>query len=583
MSRTKVAPPPGVSSRRRFPPCACRISRETARPRPGALAGRLRGEEPVEDLRLHLGRDAGPIVDDLDVDHLPAPAGAHGEVPALASGLHRLPRVPQEVHQHLTEAVRVGRDAGQVGLEVPDELDPGHGALGSLEVHRLLDQGIEVDGLERGRARLGHGQELAHEALGTLGGVDDLAGPFAAGPVGPRIGLDHLRERHQRRERGIDVVDQPGHALADRRETLDLHEVRARLADLILEGARHRGPVLARQRHPDLAGQALQDPQLLGRQIEPGVIPRQRQEAARAGLAGGDGEHEPRRGRVAEPGRRARERDPRDPGGLAVLEQAGQLVGQRERGSFERSLVERTGVPPRDRGEGGAVGRGREERQRLAGAERRRQPRHHGSERPRRLGARHERVDDSQQRLDGAGASLGALEETRLVDREGCRAGEQPEDGEVARGEAGPVREAVGVENPHHPAAHLERDRHGRLDAASLGDEVRESREVVALAQQHRAAGLGYPARHAFAQARSLLPRLGLAGRGACGGRHAQVVPLHEHQRGLVGAQRVGGPVDDVAEQLVGGDLVREEAERELLDPEDLVPPLATLASGPRP
>ena len=45
------------------------------------------------------------------------------------------------------EPVRVGRHAGQIRLEVPDELDPGHGALGPLEVHRLLDQRVQVDRL----------------------------------------------------------------------------------------------------------------------------------------------------------------------------------------------------------------------------------------------------------------------------------------------------------------------------------------------------------------------------------------------------------------------------------------------------
>ena len=148
-------------------------------------------------------------------------------------------------------------------------------------------------------------------------------------------------------------------------------------------------------------------------------------------------------------------------------------------------------------------------------------------------------------------------------------------------GEPGAIGQSVGVEHSDHATADLERDRHGRLDAAALRHEIREAREVVALAQQDGGAGLGDPARHAFAQARPLLPRLGLARRSPGRGRHPQVVSLDEHQRGFVGAERVGGPVHDVAEQLVRGDLVREEIERQLLDPEDLVPPLVTLARGP--
>ena len=434
-----------------------------------------------------------------------------------------------------------------------------------------------------GGPRLGHGQELAHQALGALGGEDDLAGPVAARPVGPRIGLDHLRERHQGRERSVDVVDQPGHVLADRRQALDLDEMRARLADLVLERAR-RPPPGPRAPAPPRSGRpgppARGAPRAAARnQAHPTTAP--------GGSAGW-----PRR---SGSGARAMARDAwRSQAGAPVsgipVIQAGWPRSRRRVSSSVKGSVVPSSAPwssgpvshPATAVRVRLLGRGREERQRLAGTERRREPRHHGPERPRRLGAGHERVDDRQKRLDGAGASLGALEEARLVDRERCRAGEQPEDGEVARGEAGPIREAVGVEDPHHPAADLERDRHGRLDAASLGDEVREPREVVALAQQDGAAGLGHPARHAFAQARSLLPRLGLAGRGARGGRHAQLVPLHQHQRGLVGAERVGGAVDDVAEQLVGGDLVREEAERQLLDPEDLVPALAPWAAGLR-
>src|SRR5262249_49097927 len=70
----------------------------------GALARRLRREEPVEDLRLHLGRDPGAVVDDLDLDHRPAPAGADGELLALLGGLHCLPGVAQKIHQDLAQA-----------------------------------------------------------------------------------------------------------------------------------------------------------------------------------------------------------------------------------------------------------------------------------------------------------------------------------------------------------------------------------------------------------------------------------------------------------------------------------------------
>src|SRR5262249_46823693 len=43
-----------------------------------------------------------------------------------------------------------------------------------------------------------------------------------------------------------------------------------------------------------------------------------------------------------------------------------------------------------------------------------------------------------------------------------------------------------------------------------------------------------------------------------------------------------GRAVDDMTKQLVGRDLVREEVERQLLDPEDLAPALVPLGSAPR-
>src|SRR5262249_21341654 len=151
----------------------------------------------------------------------------------------------------------------------------------------------------------------------------------------------------------------------------------------------------------------------------------------------------------------------REPSGLSALEEARQLVGQVECGSLQRALIKRASVPPRDGGEGRALRSRCQEGEGLVRAKRRRQTWHDGSERPCGVGPRHERVDDRQQRLDGAGTGLGTLEEARLVDRECRGAGEQPENGEVARREARAVRQAVCVEDSNYAAADLERDGHG--------------------------------------------------------------------------------------------------------------------------
>jgi len=59
-----------------------------------------------------------------------------------------------------------------------------------------------------------------------------------------------------------------------------------------------------------------------------------------------------------------------------------------------------------------------------------------------------------------------------------------------------------------------------------------------------------------------------------------QLLPLDQHERGLVGVQAVGGAVDDVAEQLPRRDLLGEQAGRDGLDPHDVFEPKGGLAAS---
>ena len=97
---------------------------------------------------------------------------------------------------------------------------------------------------------------------------------------------------------------------------------------LVLKRAHDGGAILPRQRDPDLAGEPLEHAQLLRGQVERGIVPRQREQASRACLAGADRQDQPRRASVAQPRRRVREREARDPRGLGALDEAGQIVGQ---------------------------------------------------------------------------------------------------------------------------------------------------------------------------------------------------------------------------------------------------------------
>ena len=180
------------------------------------------------------------------------------------------------------------------------------------------------------------------------------------------------------------------------------------------------------------------------------VVPAEGQEAARAGLAGPDREHQPGRGAVTDPRRRAGRGKHRDPRGLTALDQPGQVVGELKRGAVEGALVERAGVPPRHGGEGGLLAHGREEGERLRGTKGRREPRHHRAESPGRLGGvtkasttarsastARVRISARWRRLAWSMARAAVLAKSRST-------------GEVARGEAGAARQPVGVEHPDH-------------------------------------------------------------------------------------------------------------------------------------
>ncbi len=62
----KVVPLPTSLSTKTKPPDCLTMPNTIERPRPGALADVLRGEEGLEDLLLHLRRNAAAIVLDLD-------------------------------------------------------------------------------------------------------------------------------------------------------------------------------------------------------------------------------------------------------------------------------------------------------------------------------------------------------------------------------------------------------------------------------------------------------------------------------------------------------------------------------------
>lgn len=98
------------------PPCPLTRPRDLE-PEPGALARSLGREEGVEDARLVLQRDAGPIVDHPHRDPAAFVARIHDHLATLANGIQR---IVDQVHPHLVQlsADRVNRGQPRLDLDL---------------------------------------------------------------------------------------------------------------------------------------------------------------------------------------------------------------------------------------------------------------------------------------------------------------------------------------------------------------------------------------------------------------------------------------------------------------------------------
>ena len=546
-----------------------------------ALARRLGREEPVEDLLLDRARDAGAVVHEPDLDGPLEAPGLHRDRGPFLRRIHRLPGVHQQVDEHLAETVRVGLDLGQLGVEGGDQLDAGDGALGPLQVHRAPQDVVEVDRLERRRRRARHLEQLAHQALGPGGRLDDVPGSLAALLVG-RVLLDELGEGGHGGERRVDVVDHAGHALPDGGEALGLHQVLAGLRHLRLEDP-HRGrPVLTGERQPELAAESFQDVEVLRGQDQQGIVPPEQERAPGWRLERADRDEQELGGQECVSRDVALERRLGDPPGLADREGRAHLgqEGQSDPAQRRGVLGASARGPFPDGREPTVLGRP-EERQHHRRAERLAESRHQLEERRLRRPVAREGIGDRQQRLERQRPGLNGLQQVRLVDREGGGVGEEAEDGEVLGRElrVGPGQ-AVDVQHADHPFFHEEGHRDRRLDPSALGLELLEAREVVTLVEEQRLSLARDPSGDALADLRAPEPDrdvlAGLARRD-----HAQRVALDQHQRGLVRVQAIGGAVHDVAEQLARVDLLGEDAGGDRLDPQDVLQAENGLAAGP--
>ena len=134
-------------------------------PEARALADLLRREERIEDLRLHLFRNPGPIVVDLEDDRVAVRVvpGAHDQHAAAVRGEHRLLGVDDQIEQHLLELMRIGEHLRQAGGERVDDGDVAEALLVRAQRQRLAHDLIDVDHRARRLALAREGQQVADD------------------------------------------------------------------------------------------------------------------------------------------------------------------------------------------------------------------------------------------------------------------------------------------------------------------------------------------------------------------------------------------------------------------------------------
>ena len=141
----------------------------------------LGGEERIEDTRKNRLRNARSAVDDLEnhpvvsIPRRPQPDGSR------FSRLHDgLPRISDQIHQHLLQLAGVAGDERKRGIEVQLNANSFRSRSEALQIHGALHHLIESDSLAFRPGLPGAQQELAKDGPGPLRFFINLARFFGA-------------------------------------------------------------------------------------------------------------------------------------------------------------------------------------------------------------------------------------------------------------------------------------------------------------------------------------------------------------------------------------------------------------------
>ena len=186
--------------------------------------------------RLHLLRDAGPVVVDLE-NHgvtIGVVPGADDERAAAVRAEHGLLRVDDQVQQHLLNLVRIRKHFRQSRGERLENVDVADALFVRAKRQRLANHLIQVHHRARGVTLAGEGQQIADDLGRALRLTQDRF-EAALGLIVDRSLREPLGPRQDRGERIVELVGDAGDRLPQRRQLLRLQQLMIQIARLILE------------------------------------------------------------------------------------------------------------------------------------------------------------------------------------------------------------------------------------------------------------------------------------------------------------------------------------------------------------
>ena len=159
------------------------------KPKAGAHADRLRGEERLENAVLEIGRNTRPVVLDVEKDAVRLVSRPQHDAAGTAGFDDGLLTVHDEVENDLLELHGIGESGRELGIEIEFDGDAGMLKIGGAKAEGALDDLVQVDdgALEFRFAR--EHQQAAHDARGAFGFLAD------AMCLGERLGIELALEQ----------------------------------------------------------------------------------------------------------------------------------------------------------------------------------------------------------------------------------------------------------------------------------------------------------------------------------------------------------------------------------------------------